>query len=40
MNALNLSYWAAPSETFEWQVAYTMSESETDAPVAIPLFDG
>jgi hypothetical protein len=39
-NALNVSVWSAPSAMLEWQIAYTMSETEIDAPASIPLFDG
>jgi hypothetical protein len=35
-----LTLWSAPSEEWEWYLAYAKQESELDAPMCIPIFDG
>lgn len=38
--AFNLTYFAAPAETWQWWVAYTLHQSELKFPTFIPIFDG
>lgn len=35
-----LTAWSAPSEQWEWYVAYAWQDQQLDAPVCIPVFDG
>lgn len=35
-----LTLWSGPTETFSWYVGYAMTNSDLDAPVCIPIFDG
>jgi hypothetical protein len=35
-----LTVWSAPAQTWEWFAAYSWQESQLDAPVCIPIFDG
>ncbi len=35
-----LTAWSAPSEQWEWHVAYAWQDQRLDAPVCIPVFDG
>ncbi len=35
-----LTLWSGPTETFSWYVGWAMTNSDLDAPVCIPVFDG
>lgn len=35
-----LTLWSAPDEDWDWYIAYALTDSELDAPVCIPVFDG
>jgi hypothetical protein len=35
-----VTLWSAPAERWEWYAAYAWQDSELDAPVCLPVFDG
>lgn len=35
-----LTFWSAPTDLFSWYIGYAMTDSQLDAPVCIPIFDG
>lgn len=35
-----LTLWSGPTESFSWYIGYAMTDSQLDAPVCIPIFDG
>ena len=35
-----LTLWSGPTDTFSWYIGYAMTNSDLDAPVCIPVFDG
>ncbi len=35
-----LTLWSGPTETFSWYLGWAMTNSDLDAPVCIPVFDG
>jgi len=37
---LTLTLWSAPTETYDWYVAYAYQESSLDSHLCIPVFDG
>lgn len=38
--ALNVSVWMAPEETWNWHLGYTLHDMELNFPTFIPIFDG
>jgi hypothetical protein len=35
-----ITYWRAPSETFDWYLAGAWQDSQLESPACIPVFDG